>query len=69
MSQEALARSNGNAPAIALLVAKSLTAVRRYEDTAEVLREFLRNRADRHEAATGRRWLEQLTASGKIRSN
>jgi tetratricopeptide (TPR) repeat protein len=69
MSQEALARSNGNAPAIALLVAQSLTAVGRYEDTAEVLREFLRNHADRQEAATARRWLEQLTASGKIQPN
>jgi len=69
MSQEALARSNGNAPAIALLVAQSLTAVERYEDAAEVLREFLRDHADRQEAATARRWLEQLTASGKIRSN
>jgi len=69
MSQEALARSNGNAPAIALLVAQSLTAAGRYEDAAEVLREFLRDHADRQEAATARRWLEQLTADGKIRSN
>jgi len=69
MSQEALARSNGNAPAIALLGAQSLTAVGRHEDTAEVPREFLRNHADRQEAATARRWLEQLAADGKIRSN
>jgi len=69
MSQEALARSNGNAPEIALLVAQSLTAVGRYEDAAEALREFLRDYANRQEAATARRWLEQLTASGKIRSN
>jgi len=69
MSQEALARSNGNAPAIALLVAQSLTAVERYEDAAEVLRKFLRDHADRQEAATARRWLEHLTADGKIRSN
>ena len=69
MSQEALARSNGNAPAIALLVAQSLTAVGRYEDAAEALREFLRDHANRQEAAMARRWLEQLTASGRIRSN
>ena len=69
MSQEALARSNGSAPAIALLVAQSLTAVGRYEDAAGVLREFLRDHADLQEAATARRWLDQLTASGKIRSN
>ncbi len=69
MSQEALARSNGSAPAIALLVAQSLTAVGRYEDAAEVLREFLRDHANQEEAATARRWLEQLTASAKIRTN
>jgi len=69
MAQEALARSRGNAPAIALLVAQSLTAVGRYEDAAEVLREFLRDHTDRQEAATARRWLEQLAAGGKIRSN
>lgn len=69
MSQEALARSNGSAPAIALLVAQSLTAVGRYEDAAGVLREFLRDHANQEEAATARRWLDQLTASGKIRSN
>ena len=69
MSQEALARSNGNAPAIALLVAQSLTAVGRYEEAAEVLREFLRDHTNLQEAATARRWLEQLAANGKIRSN
>jgi Flp pilus assembly protein TadD len=69
MSQEAFARSNGNAPAVALLVAQSLTAVERYEDAAQVLREFLRDHASTPEAATARRWLEQLAANGKIHSN
>ena len=69
MSQEALARSNGKAPEIGLLVAQSLTAVGRYDDAAQVLREFLKEHGDRHEAATARRWLEQLTASGKIRAD
>lgn len=69
MSQEALAQSNGSAPAIALLVAQSLTAVGRYEDAAEVLRGFLRDHADQQETATAHRWLEQLAASGKIRPN
>ena len=69
MSQEALARSSGNAPAIVLLVAQSLTAVGRYEDAAKVLREFLRDYTDRQETATARRWLAQLAADGKIRSN
>jgi thioredoxin-like negative regulator of GroEL len=67
MSQEALAQSNGSAPAIALLVAQSLTAVGRYEDAAQMLRQFLRDHSDQQEAATARRWLEQLAANGKIR--
>jgi tetratricopeptide (TPR) repeat protein len=68
MSQEALAGSNGKAPEIGLLVAQSLTAVGRYEDAARLLREFLREHGDRAEAVTARRWLERLTASGKIRA-
>lgn len=69
MSQEALAASNGKAPEIGLLVAQSMTAVGRYADAAQVLREFLRDHADRREAATARRWLERLTASAKIQPN
>jgi len=69
MSEAALASSNGKAPEIELLVAQSLTAVGRYDDAARQLREFLRNHGDRHEAATARRWLEGLAASGKIHTN
>ena len=69
VSQEALAGSNGKAPEIGLLVAQSLTAVGRYEDAARVLREFLRDHGDRPEAVVARRWLERLTANGKIRAN
>ena len=69
MSQDALAESSGKAPEIGLLVAQSLTAVGRYEDAAQVLREFLKDHADRREAPTARRWLEGLTASAKIRAN
>jgi tetratricopeptide (TPR) repeat protein len=69
MSQEALAGSNGKAPEIGLLVAESLTAVGRYEDAAQVLRDFVREHGDRVEAVKARRWLERLTASGKIRTN
>jgi len=69
MSQEALAQSKGAAPGIALLVAQSLTAVGRYEDAAKVLREFLRDYGNVQEAATARRWLDQLAANGKIRAN
>ena len=68
-SQQALAESNGKAPQIELLVAQSLTAVGRYEDSAQILREFLKGHGDRPEATTARRWLEGLVNSGKIRQN
>ena len=67
MAQEALTESNGKAPEIALLVAQSLTAVGRYEDSAQVLRDFLKQHGDHPQAATARRWLERLVAAGKIR--
>ena len=51
-SQLALTESNGKAPQIELLVAQSLTAVGRYDDAAETLREFLKSHSDRPEAAT-----------------
>jgi thioredoxin-like negative regulator of GroEL len=69
LSQEALLVSNGKAPEIGLLIAQSLTAVGRYEDAGQVLRAFLRDHGDRAEADKARRWLKQLTASGKIRAN
>jgi tetratricopeptide (TPR) repeat protein len=66
-SQLALAESNGKAPQIELLVAQSLTAVGRYDDAAQTLREFLKSHGDSPEAATARRWLDGLTKNGKIR--
>ena len=69
VSNDALAGSNGKAPEIGLLVAQSLTAVGRYEDAAQMLRDFVKQHGDRREAGTARRWLEQLTNSGKIRPN
>ncbi|MGB6832097.1 MAG: tetratricopeptide repeat protein [Candidatus Acidiferrum sp.] len=68
-SQQALATSNGKSPEIALLVAQSLAAVGRFEDAAQLLREFLRDHADQREAATARKWLQGLAANGKIRAN
>jgi Flp pilus assembly protein TadD len=68
-SQQALTDSKGKAPQIALLLAQSLTAVGRYEDSAEALRDFLKNHADRAEAATARRWLDKMAKDGKIRNN
>ena len=69
MSQDALAAASGKAPEIQLLVAQSLTAVGRYDDAAQALRDFLREHSDRREAATARRWLDRLSASGKISKN
>jgi tetratricopeptide (TPR) repeat protein len=66
-SQQALAESNGKAPQIELLVAQSLTAMGQYEDSAQTLREFLKNHADLPEASTARRWLDGLAKNGKIR--
>jgi len=68
-SQQALVESHGKAPEIELLVAQSLTAVGRYEDSAQALREFLKNHDDNPEAATAKRWLERLNAAGKIHPN
>jgi Flp pilus assembly protein TadD len=68
-SQLALTESNGKAPQIELLVAQSLTAVGRYDDAAQTLREFLKSHGDRPEAATARRWLAGLASSGKIQQN
>jgi Tfp pilus assembly protein PilF len=64
-SQLALTESNGKAPQIELLVAQSLTAVGRYDDAAQTLREFLKRHADRPEAPTARRWLDGLSNRGK----
>lgn len=69
LSYEALAESHGDAPEIALLVAQSQTALGRYEEAAKTLSEFLRDHADRTEAALARHWLEQLAANGKIHAN
>lgn len=67
MAQQALTESNGKAPEIELLVAQALTAVGRYEDAAQVLREFLKKHRDHPQAGTARLWLQRLSANGKIR--
>lgn len=68
-SQLAWTESNGKAPQIELLVAKALTAVGKYEDAAQALRDFLKHYSDRPEAATARRYLDRLTNDGKIGKN
>jgi len=66
VSQQAQAESNGQVPQVDLLVAKSLVAVGRYEDSATLLRELIKNHSDAPEAATARHFLERLAADGKI---
>lgn len=65
-AQRALAESHGTEPAIELLIAQAQTAVGRYEDSAETLRNFLRLHPKDKGTATARRWLDRLTADGKI---
>jgi Tfp pilus assembly protein PilF len=65
-SRIALTGSNGKAPEIALLVAQSLTAAGKYDEAGQTLRDFIKNYGDRPDAATARRWLERLTADGKL---
>lgn len=68
MAQDALTQANGKSPEIELLVAQSLTAVGRYEDSAQALRDFLKNHSEDPEAAMAKRWLARLAADGKIHS-
>ena len=67
-SQLAWTESKGKEPQIELLVAQALTAVGKYEDAAQALRDFLKNYSDRPEAAKARRWLDGLASNGKIPS-
>ena len=68
-SQQALAQSKGKAPEIEVLVAQALTAVGRYEDSAQALRDFIKNHGGRPEAKTAQRYLDRLASDGKIRKN
>lgn len=68
-SQQALQESDGKAPEIELLVAQALTSVGRYEDSARMLRDFLRSHPDHPQASVARRWLDRLQQAGKIPNN
>jgi len=65
-AEQAHTTSNGSAPQVELLLAQCLTAVGRYEDSALVLRQFLKSNANSPDAATAKRWLDGLVANGKI---
>jgi len=68
MAQQAHAAPHASAPQVDLLLAQCLTAVGRYEESAQILREFLKNNPGGPDAATARRWLDGLAAAGKIHS-
>ncbi len=68
-SQESWTESHGASPEIELLLAQSLTAVGRYEEAAQTLRDFLKIHPDGPRANTARRWLTQLTAELKTHQN
>lgn len=65
-AQQARSASPGPNPQVDLLLAQCLTAVGRYEDSAQVLREFLKTNPNGPDAATAKRWLDGLVADGKI---
>ncbi|HEY2457848.1 MAG TPA: tetratricopeptide repeat protein [Candidatus Acidoferrum sp.] len=66
MAESAHANSHTSIPQVELLLAQCLTAVGRYSDSAQVLREFLKVHTDDSDTATAKRWLDNLAASGKI---
>jgi len=68
-SRQALRDSNDKAPEIGLVVAASLTALGRYEESAAILREFLQQHPDNRGAARAKRWLDHLQQTGKIKQN
>ncbi|HEY2821845.1 MAG TPA: tetratricopeptide repeat protein [Candidatus Acidoferrum sp.] len=65
----ALAKSNGKAPDIELLVAQSLVATGKYDEAAQGLRDYVKNHGDRPDAAKAKRWLDRLVADGKVAKN
>jgi hypothetical protein len=68
LAQQARVASHGTVPQVELLLAQCLTAVGRYEDSAEVLRALLKTNVSGPDATTAQRWLDGLVANGKIRS-
>jgi len=65
-SRLALTQSHGAEPAIELLIAQAQTAVGKFEDSADTLRNFLQTHPKDKGAATARRWLDRLIADGKV---
>lgn len=66
MAEAAHANSHESIAQVELLLAQCLTAVGRYNDSAQVLRDFLVAHSDDPDAPTAKRWLDVLAANGKI---
>lgn len=67
IAEQAHSDSHGSSPQVELVLAQCLAAMGSYEESAQVLREFLKNNSDGPDATTARHWLERLATSGKIR--
>ena len=68
-SLKALSDAHGGAPEIALLVAQCQTAEGQFEESAQTLRQYIKDHPDDPGATTAKKWLSRLAADGKIRSN
>ncbi len=66
LAEQAHTASQGTSPQTELLLAQCLTAAGRYDDAANVLRDFLLGNKQGPDAATARDWLNRLSADGKI---
>jgi len=66
LAEQGHTASQGTSPQTELLLAQCLTAVGRYEDSAQVLRDVVKNNAQAPEAVTAKHWLDSLIADGKI---
>jgi tetratricopeptide (TPR) repeat protein len=66
MAEKAHTDSHGSSAQAELLLAECLTVMGRYEDSAQILREFLKNNTEGSDATTARHWLKRLTSDGKI---
>ena len=65
-AEQAHTASQGTSPQTELLLAQCLTAQGRYEDAANILRDFLLGNKQGPDATTARDWLNRLSADGKI---
>ncbi|MGB2629144.1 MAG: tetratricopeptide repeat protein [Candidatus Acidiferrum sp.] len=66
-AEQAETDSAGHAPQVDLLLAQTMVAVGRFEESATVLRGIIKNHSGAPEAATAQRFLDRLSADGKIK--